>query len=361
MINNRFLILFFFANIFIFTNCEKDTPVIETTPPVVIPPTTNPPPVEKGDQRIAFYNVENLFDTTDDPNNEKDDEFLPDAPKKWTVERYQQKLENIGKVMQELEFPVLMGFAEVENRTVLEDLINSDLLKNQGYGIVHFDSPDFRGIDVALIYKTANFTLISQEAIEVKLPLSVSQFSTTRDILKVEGTLNGETLYLFVNHWPSRSGGVSATNEKRKFVAGILKKEIDDILAEDPNATIIVMGDLNDEPFNDSVLEILKAQTEKPESPDNQLYNCTIPLTTAGEGTYNFQGDWQMIDQMIVSGRLLDEEGKNKILGFKAFKDELVLFEHPENGLSPDRTYGGDNYFGGFSDHLAVFLEVKIR
>jgi len=362
MKNLRPSTLFILIGLFVFSSCEKEeTPTVTPTPPVVTPPTPDPEPTTPVDSdfRIGFYNVENLFDTQDDLMNEKDDEFLPSSSKQWTDERYQDKLNKIGIVMEGIEFPMLMGFAEVENQAVLVDLVQTDVLKDQNYNVVHFDSPDFRGIDVALIYKSAEFTVLETEAIEVELPASVSQFSTTRDILQVKGSYLGEEVYIFVNHWPSRSGGVAATSGKREYAAAILRQAMDDILAMDANANIIAMGDFNDEPFNPSMLEVLKANTEKPTSFDNQIYNCTVPVLQAGRGSYFWDGDWQMIDQAVISGQLLDDAGKMKVVGYDVYNDEKVMFNHPTDGLRPDRTYSGDEYFGGYSDHLAIYLEMK--
>lgn len=351
------LILLCLFCVFCWTSCEKEeTTIEEPTPPEVDTLSTTP---LDSDFRIGFYNVENLFDTMDDLSNEKDDEFLPDAPKKWTATRYQNKLKNIGIVMEGMDFPMVMGLAEVENRKVLEDLIQTDLLKNEGYDLIHFDSPDFRGIDVALIYQTSDFTVLESEAIEVVLPPSVSQFSTTRDILQVKGSYKGEEVYVFVNHWPSRSGGVAATTAKREYAASVLREAMDAILANEPNANMIAIGDFNDEPYNPSMLEVLQANTEKPTTLDNQLYNCTIPVLQAGDGSYFFDGNWQMIDQAVISGQLLDDVGQMKIVGYNVYNDEKVLFNHPTDGLRPDRTYSGNEYFGGFSDHLAIYLELK--
>ena len=329
--------------------------------PVTNPPATDLPEVERGDMRIGFYNVENLFDTIDDPGNSQDDEFLPGSSKNWNAERYQQKISDIGEVFRALDYPVLMGLSEVENRGVLQDLVDSEKLRDAGYGIVHEDSPDFRGIDVALLYRKAEFSVADFTAIEVELPPSVSEFSTTRDILQVRGTLRNEEVFLFVNHWPSRSGGVSATSGKREFAAGVLRSAIDEILLNNPDANIIALGDFNDEPYNRSLTDALQVQTQKPVMPDNQLYNCTIPFLEAGAGSYMYQGEWQMYDQLVVSGRLLDTSGTLKILSFDILMEDFLLFDHPEDGPRPNRTYGGDNYYGGISDHLPVFLEVAIQ
>lgn len=354
--------LFTFAIILVLISCNEEEPMVITpTPPVVTPPpTTDPDPVvptERADYRIGFYNVENLFDTVDDANNPKDDEFLPSAAKQWTAERYQAKLNNIGLVMQGIEFPELMGFSEVENKTVLEDLANSDLLKDQGYDIVHIDGPDYRGIDNGLLYKKDAFTVLETEAIEVRLPASVSEFSTTRDILMVKGELGAELIYILVNHWPSRSGGLAATTGKREFAASVLRAAIDAILEEDAMANIITLGDFNDEPTNASLVNSLQVKNDKTDLTTNDLFNCTVTTLAAGKGSYFFDNTWQMLDQIIVSGQLLDDNGTIKATNYFVYDDVSVMFNHPTDGLRPNRTYGGDEYFGGYSDHLAVFLE----
>lgn len=354
-----------FSFLFLWTSCEKEEQpeVVTPTPPVVTPPDPDPapePPTERADLRIGYYNVENLFDTVDDPNNQNDNEFLPDSPKEWTVERYQRKLRNIGLVMQGIEFPELMGFSEVENKVVMDDLANSDLLKEEGYEVIHIDGPDFRGIDNALLYKKEAFTVLETEAIEVRLPASVSEFSTTRDILMVKGNLGEEIMYVFVNHWPSRSGGAAETSGKREYAASVLRDAVDVILEDEPNANIIVMGDFNDEPNNTSLINSLAVNNQKTATvADNALYNCTIPVMNANKGTLFFNGNWQVFDQILVSGKLLDDTGIVKALDYFPYDDESVMFDHPTDGLRPNRTYGGDEYFGGFSDHLAVFLELN--
>lgn len=360
--NYRFLFAFGLC-LFIFSCGTEDPIVITPTPPPVMPPPTTPePPVlptERADLRIGYYNVENLFDTVDDADNPQDDEFLPNATKQWTIERYQDKLDKIGQVMQGIEFPELMGFSEVENKKVMEDLASSDLLKEEGYEVIHIDGPDFRGIDNALLYKRDAFTVLEIEAIEVRLPLEVSEFSTTRDILMIKGNLGTAEIYVFVNHWPSRSGGEAETSGKREFAATVLRDAIDAILEDEPTASIIVMGDFNDEPNNRSLLNSLMVNNQKPATvSDNALYNCTIPVLEANRGTLFFSGNWQVFDQILVSGQLLDDSGIIKALDYFPYDDESVMFNHPTDGLRPNRTYGGDEYFGGFSDHLAVFLEL---
>lgn len=340
-------------SLLLFGNCQKDT----NAPTPSDPSNQNPTVIES--VRIGFYNMENLFDTIDDPENSQDDEFLPTSNKQWTPTRYQRKLNNMASVISSLAFPALMGLAEVENEKVLEDLVKNESLSITPYAWIHEDSPDFRGIDVALLYQPSIFTPLSYEAIEVSLPASVSNFSTTRDILMVKGLLGEEEIYLFINHWPSRSGGVEQTEGKRKFAATILKEKIFTIRQTQPSAQFILMGDFNDEPFDESVLTILETQTNKINIIESQLYNCSAAAALAGKGSLNFRGNWQMFDQIIVSGQLLDGNGPFQVEDFEVFEEAFLFFEHPENGPIPDRTYGGDNYFGGFSDHLPVFIDLN--
>ncbi len=345
----------------IFINCDSSSPTLPTPveeEEIPVTPTT-PIPSITDQASIAFYNVENLFDTVDDPSNASDNEFLPAASKAWTTERYEHKLDNIGKVIQGINYPWVLGLAEVENRKVLEDLVNSERLSDQSYQIVHEDSPDHRGIDVALLYQADQFEVVewSTHSVQIDDP-NINNF-TTRDILLVKGILKNTTTYLFVNHWPSRSGGTSQTEFRRITVATRLKELVATIQADDPSAHLIIMGDFNDEPTNKSLSEILGVQTDNNNLEAAQLYNCTSLLDKNGEGSYNYQGNWQMLDQIIVSANLLDDNNALQVDNFHVYKAEDLLFTHPEYGVSPDRTYGGDNYYGGYSDHLPIFVELK--
>lgn len=345
----------------LFSNCDDSNPI---NPPLeeeeIELPTPTPTPTDPvTDKRtIAFYNVENLFDTEDDPDNGGDNEFLPTAAKKWNQERYLHKLNNIGSVIEGMNFPVVMGVSEVENKKVLEDLIAIDALSDITYAVVHEESPDHRGIDVGFIYQPASFTLLDWETYQVDIPDPNIPDFTTRDILRVKGELSGKVVHIFVNHWPSRSGGTANTEFRRVFVAERLRGIIDDLLVVEPSASIIVMGDLNDEPTNTSVETTLNAQELAADFTATSLYNATSTLDNQGEGSYNYQGNWQMIDQIIATGNLLTPNADLQLTNFQIFKEDMLLFMHSEYGLSPDRTYGGDNYYGGFSDHLPVFIEI---
>ena len=299
---------------------------------------------------VVFYNVENLFDTMDDPHV-NDNEFLPASEKEWTTTRYQEKLDDIAKVLVGInssDLPEIIGLCEVENRSVLKDLVRTSLMRKGHYKIIHENSPDARGIDVALLYRSSEFKEISHETIPVNE-------IRTRDILHVFGELGGEKIHLFVNHWPSRVGGLEETEVKRIAVAQILKSKIDELLEEDSLAKIIVMGDMNDEPTNKSLSFTLGA---KKEGDGSQLINLMIPLDEQGYGSYNYQGQWNMLDNMIVSSALLNGTGLTVEPTGYIYQDDWMEYENNNGDISPNRTYGGPNYYGGVSDHFPVYLEL---
>lgn len=315
----------------------------------------------KGKQQIkvAFYNVENLFDTKDDPKTE-DEEFLPEAEKKWTQERYIAKLNGIYKVLSAIEgegnVPALIGLSEVENKSVLRDLIRQTSI-NERYGIVHHESPDARGIDCALIYDSSIFKVLEHEALPVHFDFDPEV--TTRDIIYAKGQINGteEILHVFVNHWSSRRGGLEASEPKRVNCALVLKGKLVEIFAEDENAKVVIMGDFNDETDNRSISEILGAKTTANKLLATDLFNTSAALDKVGKGTYNYQGDWNMLDQMIVSGSLLnDKKGLQSQSEVFIFQEDWMMYDDKKRGKVPNRTYGGPNYYGGYSDHLPVFL-----
>ena len=212
------------------------------------------------DFMVMFYNVENLFDIVDNPET-SDEEFTPGSEKKWDEEKYEKKLKDISDVIKAVgkkELPEIVGLCEVENQKVLQDLVDTRSLRRGNYGIIHYDSPDSRGIDCAFLYRTEKFTVSNSRSVPVIFPFDSSL--TTRDILYVEGTTNeGETLHFFINHWSSRAEGERESQPKRMFCAVTLRKEVDAIMNRDPEARILIMGDLNDEPSNRSVFEMLLA------------------------------------------------------------------------------------------------------
>jgi predicted extracellular nuclease len=305
---------------------------------------------------VVFYNVENLFDTVDD-TTVWDDHFLPDSLKEWTDERYSKKLVDLAKVLTEIsedDLPEIIGLCEVENRQVVEDLFATDSLAKRKYKVVHEQSPDFRGIDVALAYDSDLMSELYHENIRVSF--SFEPETTTRDILYTKLLSCGDTLHVFVNHWPSRRGGQEKSEPKRLKAATVLRTKIDSILLKDHNAKVIAMGDFNDYPNNRSMTEIMNCEP----GANQRLTNLTYDFHENGSGTYNYRGEWGMLDQFIVSdGLLYSAEGcaasdSSAII----FKEDWMMY-FPETGSpSPNRTYGGPNYYGGFSDHLPIRLTL---
>lgn len=305
--------------------------------------------------RVGFYNVENLFDLEDDPVK-LDDDFTPTGKQQWTQERYNKKTSQIAQVMEGLGFPSVMGFCEIENTTVLKAIAAENRLKAHTYQAVSYDSPDVRGIDVGLLYDENDFELISSRPISVEFPLWLEpEGYTSRDILYVQlKRKEGEAVFhFFVNHWPSRRGGAEASEHRRLWVASHLRREVDVILAANPMEKIIIMGDFNDEPVNISVTSGLGTVKvgSGPQLP-GLLYNPFLAINNEEEGSYNYKGDWNVLDQIIYAG--LQTPNEWEVTQFGIFKKDWLLYE----GKSPNRTYGGPNYYGGYSDHLPVYLDV---
>lgn len=305
---------------------------------------------DKNVQRIAFYNVENLFDTVDDPNG-RDEEFLPTAKKEWTMERYQKKLDQLAQVFEELNFPTVIGLCEVENEGVMKDLATKTVMKKTGYEVVHVESPDYRGIDVGLMYKKKCFKMLEKSVIRIDFPKEIVENYTTRDVLIVKGLLHGkDEVYFFVNHWPSRRGGLAANSPKREYVAAQVRKKVEEIYAENAEANIILMGDFNDEPDNKSINEVLIK--------GDILDNAMTEMDEKGEGTYNYRGNWNMIDQFITSKNVEDKEGDLYILSTNILREDYLYYTDKKYGKTPTRTYGGSRYYGGYSDHLPIYMDL---
>jgi predicted extracellular nuclease len=312
----------------------------------------------RNEYTVVSYNVENLFDTVDDPTI-PDEEFLPESEKNWTIDRYQKKLDDIARVISEVnpkELPELVGLVEIENQRVLEDLVSTARLSNQ-YGIIHEESPDYRGIDVALIYRRDAFTEIMHEVLPVNFPDDPS--FKTRDILHVTGKIRNKTVHVFVNHWPSRIGGDEKTEPKRMLAASVLKSKVDQILAIDPKARIIIMGDMNDEPSNTSLKETLGAG-----SPGSQtkLVNLMIPDKTAGSGTYFYNGNWNMLDNLVVSDEMINGKWLH-IAGGKGFifSNDWMIYINKNGDKTPNRSYVGNKYVSGVSDHFPVYFKMIVK
>lgn len=306
---------------------------------------------------IVFYNVENLFDTKDNPNTE-DNDFTPTGFKAWDKTRYHTKLDRLASVINLFKTqPLFIGLAEVENRHVLEDLTRETDYKN--YSIVHYNSPDKRGIDCALLVDTKAAKVIDSYTLTVELE---DDFDfVTRDILCVHTQLSdGVECHLFVNHWSSRREGKYQTEHKRIAAAKTLRNKVDDIQALNPDANIIIMGDFNDHPDDNSLEFMLQAKTAD-NAKDNDLINLLYDEHEAGEGTAVFKGDWAVLDQIIVSQSIYHQRAGIGIVSNDAeiIKIDELLFTYRSGDQKPSATYGGKKYYGGYSDHLPVYIALK--
>lgn len=313
---------------------------------------------------LAFYNAENFFDTVDDPNK-NDNEFLPSALSKWDNKKYYNKIRKVAQVIDStvggIGLPDAVGFCEIENKKVLEDVIAKSQLKNKHYQALCTTGLDERGINVGFIYDKTQFDFIAVAELNATNP-NIQNYKT-RNILFVTLAFKNtkETVYFFINHWPSRRDGEKETELKREYAAKILRNKVDELVTQKPNSKIIIMGDLNDTPENNSILTILQANSN-PKTKTKQLYNPYFELNAKNEGTHLHKKEWQVFDQIILSQSFL----QSKNLSFKkgnAFilKKDFVLFHNKKNGdVQPNRTYGfGNRYYNGYSDHLAVYLNLN--
>jgi len=310
--------------------------------------------------RIMFYNVENLFDPFDD-SLKRDEEFTPEGERHWTWNKFQTKLSHIYKTIISVGNPMppaIIGLSEIENRFVLNQLVYKTPFSKMDYRIVHEESPDRRGIDVGLLIDPKRVSLLYHEAIPIHFPFAPE--SKTRDILYAKLLIFEEdTLNVFVNHWPSRWGGQMVTDPKRKFVADVLKSKTDSILDINPKANIIIMGDFNDEPHDESLKNHLKAHNI---SDSTRLINLMLPLSSSkSEGSHKYHDQWGFLDQIIVSKSLILPTNRIRIKNSLAqiFHASFLLEDDVKfMGKKPYRTFIGFKYNGGFSDHLPVFVDL---
>lgn len=316
--------------------------------------------------RIMFYNVENMYDTKDNPHT-YDDDLTPDGNLHWTNYRYWQKLNNISKVVSmvgEGKPPAIIGLCEVENDSVLFDLAKRAALQRHKYEYIITTSKDIRGSNVALLYQRDQIKILSKRSYR---PLLADFDRTTRDILHVTGKLvNGEILDLFVCHFPSRSEGIKKTRPFRIRCAELLKEKSDSILLIRKNANIIIMGDFNDYPHDVSMTETLNAHSLKAEPLSQNLYNMFCYETKEkNAGSYKYRGKWNFLDQFVVSGYLLGKLSKVSIKDKIAYVYSADFLLENDNkkygGLKPFRTYSGYRYLGGYSDHLPIYMDLSVR
>jgi len=305
---------------------------------------------------IAFYNLENLFDTIDDPKT-NDADFLPSGKNSWTRERYNTKLAKMAGVIAKIGSgsvaggPSVIGLAEVENRGVLEDLIKTAPLDEKGYQIVHYDSPDERGIDVGLLYKPSVFKVINITSNQ--LFIAGQPDFLTRDQLVVTGELEGDQISIIVNHWPSRYSGP----EYRAAAAKLSRHLIDSLIVKNKNAKIFLMGDLNDDPADSSVAVVLGAKGQRQDVKKGELYNPMWEIHQSGIGSLSYKGKWNLFDQIIITEPLINKRGKGwKFQRAAVYNEKFLLEQEGKYAGNPFRTFAGGKYLNGYSDHLPSFL-----
>lgn len=306
---------------------------------------------------LGFYNVENLFDTKNDPLT-LDDDFTADGKKQWTYKRYRNKLKKLSAVISQLgteyatQPPAIVGLVEVENARVVQDLVDHSNLRKYHYGFVHYDSPDERGIDVALLYHKTSFELLNSKTFPLYVANKYGKRDYTRDILLVSGNLNGELIHILVNHWPSRREGAEKTAFKRIEAAKLVTHIVTTIHEENSSAKIVIMGDFNDDPTSISIQQHLVKEN---------FYNPAESLFDKDKtGTLTYDGKWNLFDQIIISKNFLEKEsGKYAFKHAEVFNKEWLKIYKGKLKGSPFRTYIGKWYQGGFSDHFPIYIYLK--
>lgn len=311
---------------------------------------------------IGFYNLENLFDTINNPKI-NDEEFLPDSDRRYNTRIYMDKLDRLSTVLSMMGTEInpdgvsMVGVAEVENDTVLKDLIKMPKLKDRNWKIVHFDSPDQRGIDVGLLYNPKYLTVLHSEPLFVQLPGGSKSASFTRDVLYVKGVMDGDTVHVLVNHWPSRSGGEERSIPARAAAAGVAKKCIDSIMAINPSSKVVLMGDLNDDPVSPSLTKVIGSKGKKSDVKESDIYNPWVDMYKQGIGTTPYQDAWSLFDQVIFSGAWLNKEQKGyHYLKSVIFNREFMVQKTGKFRGYSKRTWDGIVYNYGYSDHFPVYV-----
>lgn len=311
---------------------------------------------------IGFYNFENLFDTIDQAGV-NDIDFTPKGDYKYNTKIYWERQNNLARVVSEMATDItpdglsILGVAEIENRSVLEDFVRHPLLAKRNYQIAHFDSPDKRGIDVALLYQEKYYQLDTARFLRLDdLYYADGEKVYTRDMIWTSGQYDGETLHVFVAHWPSRRGGEAASAPLRNAAAQLFKTTADSIQAADPNAKIILMGDLNDDPTSPSVAKIIGAEAKPEKLEDGGYFNPMASLYRKGLGTLAYRDKWSLFDQIIVNDNLVDGEQGWRFHQANIYNPAYMFQKTGRFRGYPLRAFVGSNYMGGYSDHFPTYI-----
>jgi predicted extracellular nuclease len=312
---------------------------------------------------IGFYNLENLYDTIDNPKV-NDDEFTPQGPRNYNSKIYWNKIDKLASVIAQMgsdvspDGPAILGVAEIENDTVLNDLVHHSSIKSRNYKIVHYDSKDFRGVDVALLYNPKYFTPLESKALYVALPSGSKDAYYTRDVLWVKGNFDGEIIHVLVNHWPSRVGGEERSAPGRAAAAAVCKAQMAKVAETEPNAKFVIMGDLNDDPVSPSIAKVLNAKGKIEDvKPAGGIYNPWMSLYKKGIGTLGYQDAWSLFDQIMITYPWLNKDQS----GYSFYKQYIFNKEFLVENVGrykgyPMRTWDGMSYRGGYSDHFPTYL-----
>lgn len=316
--------------------------------------------VESQSALVAFYNLENLFHPSDDPNK-FDEEFTPNGANKYTEEVYRKKLENLSKVLSDIGTdhiaigPVIIGVSEVENIEVLQDLVATPRLKDRGWKPLLIEGPDGRGVDVGLLYNPKYFKVIEAKSHLVELKKDGKK-ENTRDILQVKGLLMGDTVDVIVGHWPSRRGGEAASQWKREVAAKVCLRIKNELTANNPNARVIIMGDLNDDPVSPSVAKTLNARGKQEDVKPGGLFNPFYKMYKKGQGTLGYNDSWNLFDQIIVSSGFLHDSSGWKFKEAHIFKRSYMINQFGKYKGYPHRSYVGTTWMDGYSDHFPTYI-----
>lgn len=313
---------------------------------------------------VAFYNLENLFDTIDDPET-YDEDYTPSGKLNYTSIDYKSKLRRLSSIIGHIgnsgsfSGPHILGVSEVENRQVLEDLISQQGLDSLPYAIAHFDSPDLRGIDVALIYREDLFFPLSYKSFEVQLWNESGQRVFTRDVLWVQGILDAEEIHLLVNHWPSRRGGASRSSSKRMKAAYVNKRIIERISSENSNPKILILGDFNDDPTDKSLVQGLGAQSYK-RLDSTGLFSPMIGLYKRGYNTLVYRDQIHLFDQILLSSNFVYSDSRDgfRFAGAGIYNPPVLHVRAGKYKGYPNRSFQNGKYANGYSDHFPVFVEL---
>lgn len=314
-------------------------------------------PTKEKTYTVGLYNLEKLYDAQDNPYNTA---YNPDGELQWNSIRYEHKLKNLGQAIAIIggkDGPAILGVTEVENAQVLQALLNEPPLRKKKFQFIHFESEDRLGLDVALIYNPKSFKPLEQKAVKVDFP---QRNFKGKDILQVKGELGGQPVILYINHWPANYGNAAQGTRNRRAAASTLRGLIDADLKQNQDANILVIGDFDEEPNSQLLQQVLKANGRPNPNYKTELFNTFYINYVQGLGSYHRRGNFMMLDQILVSKALLDQQGLEYVHGSaQIYAPEFLKYTFGKYKNTPRTTYNGTTYIGGYSDHFPVYIKLK--